>query len=206
MGLSKDRPSIVSAVESVLRGASGWGVSALPRAPSGWESRFPSAFRPRGFAPPRRFVPPRPCGPIAGRCRSWGSSRFLPSRNGIPRDALAALRSLPSADSYVPPRRIPDSRGPASPPRPFPAGAFTANLAPSPFSLSSLRDRGFPRRLGREPGPRGLAPSSGPLRARPFPAEHARCSPGLGRLTVSAACQPGSSRTGRRNRAGLLAR
>jgi len=36
---------------------------------------------------------------IAGRCRSWGSPRFLLSRNRIPRCAPAALRSLPSADS-----------------------------------------------------------------------------------------------------------
>jgi len=36
---------------------------------------------------------------VAGRCRSWGSSRFLLSRNRIPRDAPAALRSFPSADS-----------------------------------------------------------------------------------------------------------
>jgi len=58
--------------------------------------------------------------------------------------------------------------------------AFTANLAPSPFSPSSLGDRSFLRRFGREPGPRGLAPSSGPLPVRPFQDERARCSPGLG--------------------------
>jgi hypothetical protein len=44
--------------------------------------------------------PPRPRDRIAGRCRSWGSPRFLLSRNRIPRDATAALRSFPSADSY----------------------------------------------------------------------------------------------------------
>jgi len=37
--------------------------------------------------------------PFAGCCRSWGSTRFLLSRNRIPRDAPAALRSVPSADS-----------------------------------------------------------------------------------------------------------
>jgi len=34
-------------------------------------------FRPRGFAPPRRFPPLGGCGLVASRCRSWGSSRFL---------------------------------------------------------------------------------------------------------------------------------
>jgi hypothetical protein len=75
---------------------------------------FPSARRPRGFSPPRRFVPPRPRDPIAGRCRSWGSPRFLPSRNGIPRSAPAALRSLPSADSYWSPFGLPWARITAS--------------------------------------------------------------------------------------------
>lgn len=38
-------------------------------------------------------------GLVASRCRSWGSPRFLLSRNRISRGALAALRSFPSADS-----------------------------------------------------------------------------------------------------------
>jgi hypothetical protein len=73
-------------------------------------------------------------------------------------------------------------RGLASPPRPFPASAFTANLAFSPF-LSRLESVAVPATSSlRELGPQGLAPSSGPLRVRPFPSVHTRCSPGLVRL------------------------
>jgi hypothetical protein len=35
------------------------------------------AFRPRGFAPPRRFAPPPGRGLVASRCRPWGSPRFV---------------------------------------------------------------------------------------------------------------------------------
>jgi len=109
--------------------------SAFPRRPappSRWERLFPSACRPRGFSPPRRFIPPRPCDRIAGRCRSWGSQRFFLSRNRLPRCAPAALRSFPSADSCGSGTN-PGYRGFASPPRSSPIVAFTANLAFSPF-------------------------------------------------------------------------
>jgi len=116
--------------------------------PSEWERRFPLAFRPRGFSPPRRFAPPRPCDRISGRCRSWGSPRFLPLRNGIPRDVPTALRSLPSADSYGTPGRIPCSRGPASPSRPFPTAPSPQTLPPHPFPLT--RSPAVTRRLPDE--------------------------------------------------------
>jgi len=47
-------------------------------------------FRPRGFAPPRRFPPLGGRGLVASRCRSWGSLRFGPPR---PRARRPASRS-----------------------------------------------------------------------------------------------------------------
>ena len=105
--------------------------------PSGWECRFPSAFRPRSFSPPRRLAPPRPCDPIAGRSRSWGSPCFNPSRNGPPHGAPAALRSFPSADS--------DGDGEvsapwrASPAGPFPVCRSPRSLPPRPFACRRNR-------------------------------------------------------------------
>jgi len=49
--------------------------------------------------------------PFSGRCRSWGSLRFLLSRNRISRGAPAALRSFPSADSDGGRRTNPVHRG-----------------------------------------------------------------------------------------------
>jgi len=54
LGLSKDRPSIVQAVKSDSRRPR-LRVSAALRLPSRWGCRSPSACRPRGFSPPRRF-------------------------------------------------------------------------------------------------------------------------------------------------------
>jgi len=67
--------------------------------------------------------------PFSGCCRSWGSPRFLLSRNRISRSAPAALRSVPSADScgrrneFRPsagPRHHADRRRPSRSPRPLP--------------------------------------------------------------------------------------
>jgi hypothetical protein len=119
---------------------------------------------------------------------------------GFPAVLLAALRSLPSADSCGsdktnlvraagPRHRTDRLRSPRSP-RTLPSRPFPLSVA----AASSSR-RGFPRRAapcgfppealrphlpGEECGPQGLAPSSGPLLARTFPSARARCSPGLG--------------------------
>jgi hypothetical protein len=111
-----------------------------------------------------------------------------------------AMHLLPF-EAFPPPtatkaRTNPCSRGPASPLRPSPAAAFTANLAPSPF-FSSDFGRGFPHSRPDEPGPRGLAPSSGPLRGRTFPLARTRCSLGLGRLARPRNSPVPSPRTGR---------
>jgi hypothetical protein len=76
--------------------------------PSGWECHFPSAFRPRGLAPPRRFPPPCRDARVAAHCRPWGSSRFRrwrasrrPLRVGrtrapaLPRDAFLPFEAFP---------------------------------------------------------------------------------------------------------------
>jgi len=51
-------------------------------------------FRPRGFAPPRRFTPHPARGLVASRCRPWGSSRFLLGRNRAFPATLPPLEEL----------------------------------------------------------------------------------------------------------------
>ena len=93
--------------------------------------------------------------PFSGRCRSWGSPRFLPSRNRIPRDAPAALRSFPSADSD-------DARNESQPPWARVTARAVADphvhREPCPLTLSlpSLSPAGKP------PDPSAEAEASGP--------------------------------------------
>jgi hypothetical protein len=145
VGLSKERPSIVPAGESASRRR-----PAFPRGPSARRRAARSSFG-MGTPVPIR-VPPAwslttstVCSsptlrPFSGRCRSWGSPRFLLSRNRTPRDAPAALRSLPSADSDG----VPDESGP-------PWARVTAPTVSGP-------------RVHREPCPLALSPrvSTGP--------------------------------------------
>lgn len=73
MGLSKDRPSVVS-----ITGESTPGRCAGEPSPPSFGEEQPAllVFRPRGFSPPRRLAPPwrRAC--LATRFRPWGSLRF----------------------------------------------------------------------------------------------------------------------------------
>jgi len=49
-------------------------ASVSRRAPFGARAATPvCSVRPRGFSPPRRFLPPNPRGLVASRCRPWGS-------------------------------------------------------------------------------------------------------------------------------------
>jgi hypothetical protein len=176
VGLSKERPSIVPAEESASRRpprVSAEPVRASPRARSSFGMRTPVPIR----VPPSWFLTtstvsssPTPR-PFSGRGRSWGSPRLLLSRNRISRDAPAALRSLPSADSDGGSGRIRSTAGPRH---------RADRLRPSP-SPRTLPPRPFLPRL-RGLGPRGLAPSSGPLRRGTLPSLDARCSHGLVRL------------------------
>lgn len=79
---------------------------------------MPTAFRPRGFSPPRRFTPRSGCGSIAPRYRSWGSLRFRirtrppPARDGVgwflSRNALHTLQRVSLMNSRaVSPQPLP---------------------------------------------------------------------------------------------------
>jgi len=103
--------------------------------PSGQRYHPLSVFRPRGFSPPRRLAPLRPCGLVASRSRSWGPPRFHLSRNRLPRDAFLPYEAFLPAGSCVAatPMRLPSPssplRGVASPPVLLRVRAFTASLA-----------------------------------------------------------------------------
>jgi len=157
------------------------GVSAAPRAPFGMGKPLP-------VGPPSSWVlaTSTVCSSSTLRpyCRSLpilGFTAFPPvtKRNSPrcscrpPKLSLRRQRRVSSRIPVGPHHRLVRLRPVRSP----------ANLAPSPFLPSSREDRSFLRLFARGPGPRGLAPSSGPLPVRPFPAGRARCSPGLGRFT-----------------------
>ena len=126
-------------------------------APFGEEQPVLPALRPRGFAPPRRFTPLRPCRFVAPCSRSWGSPCFVPSRNGPPHGVVPALRSFPSADSGGSGHSLAGHplagsgdrlRGLASRARP----SLDASLhrSPCPLTLHSVhREDGFPSHVRR---------------------------------------------------------
>jgi hypothetical protein len=91
LGVSKDRPSIVQNRRVRRRGT-------RLRVPFGEKQPASPACRPRGFAPPRRFVPLRPCRSVSPCCRSWGSPWFPP----VAKRASSRRLSCPSEPS---PRR-----------------------------------------------------------------------------------------------------
>jgi len=141
-----------------------------------------NSFRPRGFAPPRRFPPLGGRGLVASRCRSWGSPRFREpdSRSSTwqarswredrhhPRDALHTPRRYSRLQPYHVTVAV----------APVPLADDPARLAvPAPLPAPSRRaphDRR--RRL------RGVSPPSSLDAARPFPVAwrpsfHGLCSP-----------------------------
>ena len=150
MGLSKDRPSIVPIEESdsrrraarrcrraVLRSPVLRPMARRSAPPSRWERQFPSACRPCGFPPPRRFVPPRPCDHLQAAADP-GVHRVSSCREtGFPAVHLLPFEAFPPPTATASETNL-SHRGLASPPRPFPASAFTANLPFTPFL--SLRD------------------------------------------------------------------
>jgi len=102
----------------------------------------PPAFRPRGFAPPRRLAPLRPCGLVSSRCRSWGSPRFRRSRNRLSRSANPPFEAFPPPMSVT----VSPPRVPSCPFHPAFAGAGLQGLAPS---SGPLCDMPFPARRTR---------------------------------------------------------
>jgi len=87
----------------------------------------PLAFRPRGFAPPRRLAPLRSRGLVSSRCRPWGSSRFHRSRNRLPRHAIRPFEAFPPPTA----RSMSPSRLPSRPSPSALAGAEPQGVAPS---------------------------------------------------------------------------
>jgi len=134
-GCPKISPPSCSIEESASRGR----FVASPRRPCSFEMRKPIPIRvpPSWFLTTSTVCSSPTVRPFAGRCRSWGSLRFLLSRNRISRGAPAALRSLPSADSYgrrdesrpsVGPRHRSDRLRSSRSPRTFPPRPSTAVL------------------------------------------------------------------------------
>jgi len=155
--------------------------------PSRWECHFPSAFRPRGFSPPRRFKTSRT---LPGYCTElpiMGFTAFHPTvRSGSPPclscpSKLSLRRKRLRSRTNLPPLRAcvtasqPSLAAPRSPPA-LPSHPFSP--APSRIRAPSLEETRFG--CGVEPGPQGLAPPTGPLPCALFPAGSARCSLGLG--------------------------
>jgi hypothetical protein len=122
--------------------------------PSRWERQFPPSVPSSWFLTTPTVCSSSTVRPFAGRCRSWGSPRFLLSRNRIPRDAPSALRSFPSADSYgrrdesrpsVGPRHRPSRCRPVRSPRTLPPHPFSSAIGTLRFpavSLVRIKDRG----------------------------------------------------------------
>jgi len=165
-GLATGRPSFLSwDCPKIAPPSSCSPGSPLPEAacrlpggqlPSGWECHFPSTFRPRGPAPPRRFPPPCRDPRLAADFRPWGSPRFRPlaaldqpsraDRSRAP--ALSRGAFLPS--EAFPPNTAADARacaravrGRSSPPASSPIPVFTDLLALSPLPPTRLREVAF---------------------------------------------------------------
>jgi hypothetical protein len=204
LGLSKDRPSIVPNRRVRCPGR------AFPRLPSKKDSQSFSRSVPvvshhlDGFILSDRaglFRPAPDPGvrPVSSRHETGIlTARFLPFEAFPPPTAANPVVLFPASPS---PRACVTGASIAGRP-------FTACLAPSPFTPCTVKTISHPTsaavaRCGcPEPGPRGLAPSSGPLLACPLPVTKARCSLGLGRFHRSLRRPSPPRRTSRRRSAG----
>lgn len=61
----------------------------------------PPAIRSRGFSPPQRLAPLRPCRSVSPCCRSWGSLRFTSSRDEDPRSAILPFEAFPPLKAFA---------------------------------------------------------------------------------------------------------
>jgi len=188
LGLSKDRPSIVSAAESASRvnseerrrsssSALRNGNADPIRDPSSWFLTTSTAY---SSTSPRPYFRPLPI---------LGFTAFRSVANGL----LAMC--LPPFEAFPPPTAAQLWRRISVPARARVTGSTVSDRSdhrePCLLVLTSVAVAcGFPLRAAMEAGPRGLAPSSGPLLARPFPAVRARCSLGLVRSARPPSCSP----------------
>jgi len=140
--------------------------------PSGWECHFPSVFRPRGLAPPRRLPPPCRDVRVAAHFRPWGSPRFCrwraPNRPlrtdrtrapALPRGAFLPYEAFPPNTAAVERLERCSPAGGSSPCASSPTFTFTDLLALSPLPSNRFREVSFPSST-RRPDLRAL------LRAR----------------------------------------
>jgi len=178
MGLSKDLPSIVQAAESDSRVVPqarcraselpfGTGKPLPIRVPPSWFCTTSTVCSSTTLRPYCRPLPilgftafPSVAKRNSPRCT------FCPSKPSLRRQLRGSERVPLRAGSR---HRIDRRRSPRSP----------RTLPPRPLSSYILARRLPTAPVRPKPGPRGLAPSPGPLRARQLPAACARCSPGL---------------------------
>jgi hypothetical protein len=118
-------------------GQVGKSVSAPPRPPFGMGMPFPSAGRPRGFSPPRRFLLHDPA-TIFRPLPILGFIAFLSAcETEFPAMHLLPFEAFPPPTAARVRRRISVVPcGFASPVRPSPIAPFTVNLAPSSLPVS----------------------------------------------------------------------
>jgi len=121
--------------------------------------------------------------------------RLLLGMPSLPSEAFPPLAAALSPSSPSREREL-DSGSTAGERHPRVAARITALLAPSPFpSRFRTHRHGHPRVCVQSSsvGSRGLPPRPGPLRHRQLPADAARCSPGLARITASPFPRTGSA-------------
>lgn len=100
LGFSKDRPSIVLNRRVRFQTPT---PPALPRGCTGLRgtSCRSSRVRSRGFTPPQRFPPLRPCRSVSPCCRSWGSLRFTSPSGENPRSAFLPFEAFPPLKAFA---------------------------------------------------------------------------------------------------------
>jgi hypothetical protein len=133
LGLSKDRPSIVSIVESAFPGTLSTRIAAGLRAPFGMGRPIPILRAALVVSHHLGGLLLRDLAALLHAAADHGVHDVSPCREtGFPVVRLLPFEAFPPPTATVP-GRIPVFRGLASPCRPSPVVTFTARLAPSPF-------------------------------------------------------------------------
>jgi len=121
------------------------------------------AFRPRGFAPPRRFAPAHPCGLVASRCQP-GVRCVSPATRPGPAEAEPARRPRDPRNAVHTPRRIPLVCSRTASPRPLPSCRYPSQtwvfaLEPRPHPKARPPVASMADRAASCPPPRCRGPS-----------------------------------------------